>query len=326
MSSQADRLWFNGNLVRQFTRPNRFARTMVFLAGGQEAYNDSGDLVDRQLQAYASFTFHNYWDVSGFLIHQPSRMDDQKTRGGPVVGRAARNNVFVNLNTDMRKALVLSANPYFGCGDGVCWGGASLQLTVKPASNVSLSFGPSYGVDNTADQYVTTVADPAATAMYGNRYVFALLRQHTLAVDTRLAVTFTPTLTLELYLQPLIASGAYTRFSEYAAPRSRHRLQYGVDAGTIAPTASGYTVDPDGPGGAQPFAIGNPDFNYRSLRGNAVVRWEFRPGSTLFLVWTQSREDTAPAGDFQMGRDLRGLAGARPTNIFLVKMSYWLGL
>jgi hypothetical protein len=325
-SSQTDRIWMNGNVLRQFTAPNRFARQMVFIAGGQQAYNYSGDLVDRQLQTYVGFTFHNYWEVNGFFIYQPPRVDDQKTRGGPVVGRAERTNLFANINTDSRKPFVLSAGPYFGCGDGVCWGGTSLQLTVKPASNVSLSFGPSYGVDNTADQYVATVADAAATAMFGNRYVFAQLRQHTLAMDTRLSVTFTPTLTLELYVQPLIASGAYSRFSEYPAPRSRQRLVYGVGAGTITPTASGYTIDPDGPGGAQSFAIGNPDFNYRSLRGNAVVRWEFRPGSTLFLVWTQSREDSAPIGDFQLGRDLRGLAGTRPTNIFLVKMSYWLGL
>ncbi len=76
------------------------------------------------------------------------------------------------------------------------------------------------------------------------------------------------------------------------------------------------------------MTVGNPDFNFRSLRGNAVVRWEFHPGSTLFLVWTQSRSANAETGvgDFQLGRDLRGLVGAPPENIFLVKMSYWLGL
>jgi hypothetical protein len=99
-----------------------------------------------------------------------------------------------------------------------------------------------------------------------------------------------------------------------------------VDRGTIAVAGGTYTVDPDGPGGAQPFTFSNPDFNFRSLRGNAVVRWEFHPGSTIYLVWTQSRSDNADVGDFQLGRDLRGLIGAPPENIFLVKMSYWLGL
>ena len=109
-------------------------------------------------------------------------------------------------------------------------------------------------------------------------------------------------------------------------PRSLERTTYGVNGGTISATVAGYTIDPDGTGPAAPFDIGNPNFNYRSLRGNAVVRWEFRPGSTLFLVWTQSREDMASVDDFEIRRDLRGLLGTRPTNIFLVKMSYWLGL
>jgi hypothetical protein len=208
---------------------------------------------------------------------------------------------------------------------------------VRPVPNVSLSFGPSWEDDHIRSQYVTTVTDPTATAMYGARYVFAFLRQKTLAMDTRLAVTFTPNLTLELYLQPLVASGAYSAFHEFDRPRSLARSTYGVDRGAIDTTysatvprhVSGYVIYPDGRGGpAAPDSISNPDFNFRSLRGNAVIRWEFHPGSTIYLVWTQSRTANAPegVGDFQLGRDLRGLVGAPPENIFLVKLSYWLGI
>jgi hypothetical protein len=326
-TSQADRIWVNGNVGRVFTRPNRFARQMVFLAGGQQAYNFSGDLVDRQLQAYASFTFHNYWDVTAFVIFSPRRMDDQATRGGPVVERAGGFNTFLQVNTDSRKAISLGTQPIYGCRDGVCWASANLSATLRPASNVSLSVGPMFSDDRTGSWWVASVADPSATAMFGQRYVFGRLRQRTFAMETRLNVTFTPTLSLELFLQPLIASASYTRFHEYDRPRSLQRTTYGVNGGAIAPVAGGYRIDPDGPGGAaQPFTIGNPDFNYRALRGNAVVRWEFRPGSTLFLVWTQSREDVAPESDFALGRDVRGLLGTKPTNIFLVKMSYWMGM
>ena len=325
-TSQADRIWMNGSVGRQFTRPNRFARQMAFLAGGQQAYNFFGDLVDRQLEAYASFTFHNYWNVTGFVIVSPPRVDDQATRGGPVIGRAGGFNTFLQLNTDSRKAISFGSQPVFGCRDGVCWASANLSATLRPASNVSVSFGPAFNDDRTGSWYVTSVADPTATAMFGRRYVFGQLRQRMFSMETRVNVTFTPTLSLELFLQPLIASASYSKLHEYDRPRSLERTTYGVNGGTISATATGYTIDPDGTGPAAPFSIGNPDFNYRSLRGNAVVRWEFRPGSTLFLVWTQSREDNAPVGDFQMGRDLRGLAGAKPTNIFLAKMSYWLGL
>jgi len=74
------------------------------------------------------------------------------------------------------------------------------------------------------------------------------------------------------------------------------------------------------------ISIANPDFNYRSLRGNAVFRWEYRPGSTLFIVWQQSREDTAPYGDFNLGRDRAALFSAHPDNIFQIKLNYWLSL
>jgi len=69
----------------------------------------------------------------------------------------------------------------------------------------------------------------------------------------------------------------------------------------------------------------NPDFNLRSLRGNAVVRWEYRPGSTIFFVWQQQREASAPVGDFALARDRRALFRAHPDNVFLVKVNYWLG-
>jgi len=325
-SSQADRIWMNGNVVRQVTKPNRFARSMWFSLGGQTAFNYSGDRIDGQVNSYAQLTFLNYWMVTAMNIIRPRKLDDQLTRGGPVVERAAQTFWDLMVMSDTREALLFSVEPNVGCGDGYCTWAFSASMTVRPASNLSLSLGPTWEDDHIRSQYVTTVADPTATAMYGNRYVFAFLRQKTLAMDTRLAVTFTPNLTLELYLQPLVASGAYSAFHEFDRPRSLARSTYGVDRGTIAVAGGTYTVDPDGPGGAQPFTFSNPDFNFRSLRGNAVVRWEFHPGSTIYLVWTQSRSDNADVGDFQLGRDLRGLIGAPPENIFLVKMSYWLGL
>ena len=273
-----------------------------------------------------SFTFHNYWDATGFVILSPPRLDDQATRGGPVVGRAGGFNTFLQVSTDRRKPLAFGSQPVFGCRDGVCWISANLSATLRPASNVSVSVGPSFTDDRTGSWYVTSVGDPTATAMFGRRYIFGQLRQRSFAMETRLNVTVSPTLTLELFLQPLISSASYSRFHEYDRPRSLQRTTYGANAGTIAAVAGGYTIDPDGGGPAASFTIADPDFNFRSLRGNAVVRWEFQPGSTLFLVWTQSREDVAAVNDFEFGRDLRGLVGTKPTNVFLVKMSYWLGI
>ena len=86
-----------------------------------------------------------------------------------------------------------------------------------------------------------------------------------------------------------------------------------------------YTIDPDAGGPSSPFTLDNPDFNFRSLRGTAVVRWEYRPGSTLFLVWNQSRSDAVSAGDFDFTRDRQALFNARPDNVFVVKANFYLG-
>jgi hypothetical protein len=115
-------------------------------------------------------------------------------------------------------------------------------------------------------------------------------------------------------------------------PRSLDYAVYGKSgASTITEQQSpgssdveSYQVDPDGSGPASSFAIDNPDFRVHSLRGNAVVRWEYRPGSALFFVWQQSRSGFQPyEGDFSPGRDVRDIFG-RPSNVFLVKATYWL--
>ncbi len=85
-------------------------------------------------------------------------------------------------------------------------------------------------------------------------------------------------------------------------------------------------VDPDGAGPAAEFSFNDPDFNFRSLRGNLVFRWEYLPGSTLFLVWTQDRNSELARGDFDLGRDVGDLFDLESDNIFLVKLTYWLGI
>lgn len=84
-------------------------------------------------------------------------------------------------------------------------------------------------------------------------------------------------------------------------------------------------MDPDGPGPAPGFQIDNPDFSVRSLRGNAVLRWEYRPGSAIFVVWQQQRSDFVRDGDFDFGRDVGAIFRAPATNVFLIKASYWIG-
>ncbi|MGD0782721.1 MAG: DUF5916 domain-containing protein [Candidatus Aminicenantales bacterium] len=193
-------------------------------------------------------------------------------------------------------------------------------------SNVSLSVGPQYIYQTTQTQWVGNFTDPLMTATYGSRYVFGHIKQQVASAEIRLNWTFTPRLSLQVYLQPFIGVGHYDAFKELARPREYAYNLYGQGASTIDYSDGVYTVDPDGAGPAAPFSFANPDFNMKSLRGTVVLRWEYRPGSLLYLVWTQNRADYANPGDFQFRRDMANLLTAPGDNIFMLKFSYCWGL
>jgi hypothetical protein len=173
-------------------------------------------------------------------------------------------------------------------------------------------------------QYLGSVADPTATRTYGRRYLFSGLDQVTLALEGRLNWTFRPGLSLEAYIQPFLASAAFDGVRELQAPRTFSFLRYGQDAGTLTRDGTELIIDPDGSGPAQAFRIEDEDFNERSLRGSAVLRWEWRPGSTLFVVWQHQRSDYVRMSGLSVGRDLNALLRAPPQNVLVIKASYWL--
>jgi len=326
-----DFIWMSGNILPQWTKPTTWYRQLLFIAGGQQQYNFEGDLTDRQMQLYGQIQPLNYWNISSFWIHRPGIFDDRLTRGGPVVRRPGRDDWFLNVNTDSRRQIVLAANGQVGCnGERYCNKSFALQVQFRPSSSVQLSLGPSWSRSANGAQYVQTVADSFATAFYGHRYVFSQLVDKTLAMETRLNVTFSPVLTLELYVQPLIESDAFSGYREFAGPRQVRKLVYGVDVGTDSVPAGApqqHWIDPDGPSGPSPkFLITDPSSTLRSLRGNAVLRWEYRPGSTLFVVWTRSGSSQLSRSTIDLGTDAGALFEGPSSNVFLVKVNYWLGL
>jgi uncharacterized protein DUF5916/cellulose/xylan binding protein with CBM9 domain len=329
--SRADYWWTSANIFRQWTKPTTWYRQAYFIVGGQQQYNFDWDLTDRQGQVFGEVVLSNYWDVNGFWIARPSVFDDRLTRGGPVQKRPGVNFWQVSVNSDRRKSVVVRGNgSYDRTSEGTSDWSTGVDVQLRPASNISLSFGPSYSHDFTGYQFVAVIPDPTAVAYGGQRYVFSDLAQNTLSLDTRFNVTFTPNLTFELFIQPLIASGDYSRYKEFVAPRVLRKVTYGEDVGTVAVVPrtgrpDSIAIDPDGGGPAQAFSIDDPSFVFRALRGNAVLRWEYRPGSTLFLVWTRSSESALSRGTIDFGPDAQALFRGPAENIFLLKMNFWLG-
>ena len=331
-NTRSDYVWSNTNLALSFAKPTKLYRNYFVVAGTQRTYNFDGDRTDTQFHVGLFGQLLNYWGVNFFGIRRTDAEDDQLLRGGPVVIRPGSWFFNTNINSDSRKqvSLNLGANASRGDLGNQSWG-INLGVNLRAASNLTLSFSPSYSLSKGAVQYVTSRTDATDAAFYGTRYILSDLRQKTAGFDTRLNLTLRPTLTFELYAQPFISSVHYRRFKEFAAPRSAQLLVFGEDVGsvTVQHGAEGniesYTIDPDGAGPAAEIQLTNPDFVLRSLRGNAVLRWEYRPGSTLFLVWTRTSSDFgAGVSNFNLSRDTEALIGARADNIFLVKVNFWL--
>jgi len=327
----SDYVWTNANILRLWTKRSSWYQSMAAIIGAQQQSNYEGNRNGAQLHQFWEMQTHSFWNFNQFFIHRPSVLDDRALRGGPLVGTPRSDFVDLNISSDRRHAVVgeLEANYYWDE-----WGGTNpginVSATYRPAPNVGITFGPSWSRLNGNAQYLDAITDPTATTFYGTRYVFGGSTQTQVGLDTRVSWTFNPRMTLELYAQPFFASGHFFDFNEYVAPRHSRRSVYGRDQGTISTTkgASGlvteYTIDPDGAGPAASFVLPNPDFTDRSLRGNAVFRWEYRPGSLLYVAWTQSRFIEDPFGDLRFAREREALFGTKPDNIFLIKASYWL--
>jgi hypothetical protein len=321
----------------QWAKPGKIFLYSLLAGGLFRSYDFDGNKIwDGGLVLFQG-QLRNFWQFETMFAYNPDTISKSLTRGGPLAVMPWGYQFNLSVTTDSRRPVVFEfqGTTYQRPEAMTEWEG-QLSARWKPGSNISLSLGPTFGYTRNDTQWVQRVDDPLMTATFGDRYVFGRIDQHVLGAEFRVDWTFTPKLTLQAYLQPFLAVGHYDMFKELAAPKSFSYNLYGEGAwgdgagggpngSTISYDAESdaYTVDPDGAAGeAAPFTIGNPDFNYKSLRGTVVLRWEYRPGSLLYFVWTQNRADYAHPGDLQMWRDLGDLFAAPGDNIFLLKVSY----
>ncbi|HEU4748852.1 MAG TPA: DUF5916 domain-containing protein, partial [Gemmatimonadaceae bacterium] len=303
------------------SRPSGIFRRRSAYFNGLNEHNYGWENISNRLFAGANATFMNYWSADFNLqTSLAGTVDDRLTRGGPAADRPGFSSFNFEIESDPRTRAVFEIGAFVQRGRAENAAGIFSEFELKPAPHWDVSLEPSFSRSNSAAQYLLRLEDPAATNTFGQRYVFAQLDQTVLAIDTRVNYTFTPGLSLQVFMQPFIATGDYGPPKEFARPGAFEFLEYGRDIGEIA---NGRVYPTGQASGGPSFELPAPDFNVRSLRGNAVARWEWRPGSTLYLAWQQTREDFEPIGDFGFGRDLGALFSTSPDNIFLVKVSYW---
>jgi hypothetical protein len=307
----------------KWTEPTDFYRYIEVGGAVFRSYDFDENIIWEGVFLFGSFEFLNYYSIYWNTAYNPQTVNNRRTRGGPLTLNPPGYQLSLHTSSDHRKDLVLEAGAFTYQSDWSRGWEVSTEVRWRPSSNISVSVEPELERNKENSQWVDSFDDPTATATFGKRYVFAELNQTTISASIRLNWTFTPHLSLQLYAQPLISSGDYHNFKELARPKTYDFNVYDGAASTISLQDEEYEVDPDGPGPADSFTFDDPDFNLISLRGNAVLRWEYQPGSTIYFVWTQSRFDEEVFGDFQFNRSMRRLWSTTPDNIFMIKLTYW---
>lgn len=314
-----------------WTEPDGLFRRKELGGGFGQSYDYENNLVHRVLVHFGFVQFMNYYSINWNLAVNPNEtISNRRTRGGPLTINKPGYETNFFLNSDYSKDIVAEASTNTYNSDHTDYKSFSFWVQYRPAQNITLSIGPRYEKEiqklqwfNESVQY-----EPLAKATFGNQYIFGELDYQSVSANIRLNWTLTPTLSLQLYLQPLISSGSYANFKELLKPKSDEYLLYGTNGSTISyiDSTSQYLFDSDGSGPVPSKKFSNPNFNSKSLRGNAVLRWEYLPGSVLYLVWTQSRNDEENIGNLQFNRSVDRLISANADNIFLVKLSYYFNM
>jgi hypothetical protein len=289
-------------------------------------WNFSGNLLSTHTNMNFNSQFKNRWRLNGNFNRQSENISTTLLRGGPAMILPGSQSFNLNIGSDPSKKLSFFVGNYHGSGDVKSSSGHEYyaSINLRPLNSISVSFEPGYGIQKSEMQYVNTLQEN------GNPlYLFGILDQKTLSFTFRINYTVNPELSLEYYAQPFISAGKYSAFkkvTDVQANTFRERYyNFTTDEISYNATNNGYSVDMNNDNNDD-FSFGNPDFNFRQFRSNLVVRWEYLPGSTVYLVWSQGRTSSDSNGMFSYGSDMKDLFKITPHDVFLLKFSYWFAM
>jgi len=303
--SQADQQSLYSYLSIRSAQPKHFYRRASAQVSLYNQFNIEGMPTFQVPEILAEATFRNSSSFSADLWRDNAGKVycDRCARGGPALRLSPATNLLINWAGDPRAMLQRSFAAIYTTGDA---GRSQLwrvrpYLTLRAASNISVELGARYQKNEDNTQFYGNTG-PVGGA--DTHYLFAHLDQHLLSFQTRFSITATPNLSLQFYGEPFVTTGRYSNVRELDSPRARD----------YADRFKPYELNGDAGG-----------FNEKEFHSNMVLRWEYRPGSSLFVVWSQGRlQDDRHLGTFAPGRDYTDLFSARPDNTLLVKASYWI--
>jgi hypothetical protein len=311
----------------KWLEPGEIFQTISLNTAYMTNHNFAGDKLSEMMFFMGFARFSNFWMANVIAGIGPRTLSDQALRGGPLVTSPASMSSHAFVRTDSRKPIIFElGGNYEQSEKGSYSFRMSPEIELNLGTRLRLEFEPGYSKQIQIAQYIDSFDDDTAINMLGCRHIVAQMDRKTVSAEFRIDYTFTPKLSFQAYFQPYMTVGSYLRFKEFVKPESYDFVEYGKDGGIeiTKDGDDGYELYPNGIDGNS-FYIDNPDFNYKALVGSAVLRWEFRPGSTLYLVWTRNGTDTQNPGIFNFNRDIKDLFRADADNVFALKVTYWFG-
>ncbi|HEX2091626.1 MAG TPA: DUF5916 domain-containing protein [Longimicrobiaceae bacterium] len=327
----ADDIWNFLSLTYRETRPGKLVRNYRVSVTREDGWNFGGVRTWGSTRLDGGITWKNFWQtVFSSWIDGRANSEDL-TRGGPLAGLPRYPYFQIRMANSSAATTRVRASTSYGkseLGHQTYSFGAGITHRPHPAWQFSLD--PYYERTVDPQQYIGRIGGRSGpTATYGDRYIFSTVERSTVSAQLRLDYTIAPDLSLGLYAEPFAASGRFYDHGELPEPRSRDLSIYGTSGTTVTrpqgekgPYRVIYGPDPL----RDYFQIRYRDFNVRSFRSNAVLRWEWRPGSTLFLVWQQDRYDELDQGRLVDPRSLWDTFSAAGDNILALKATYWIPL
>lgn len=288
-------------------------------------WNFGGELTGPGGNINAHTQLKNYWNFHWGVNINGEGLSSAELRGGPALKVTGTKNMWFAFGSNDQKRLtgeaqfmVLGGNEnnskkMFDCG---------ISFGYRPSKNLKITLSPNFNKNNDELQYVTQQD-------YSNKtdYVFARIHQKTLSASLRINYIITPNLSIQYWGQPFLASGKYTEFKRITNSRANRYTDRFALLGNneLGYNAADEIYQVSDLAGNQLYTFDQPDFNFKEFLSNMVVRWEYLPGSTIYLVWSQNRNQSVSNGSFHFRDDLTDLFDKKPYNVFLVKMSFRLG-
>jgi hypothetical protein len=310
-------------LQRRWQQPGKVFRSFYLNFNQWSVFNFGWDREALGGNVNMHFTLLNYWNGGMGVNGEFEGFSTASLRGGPGIIRPGNWNVWFHFNSDFRKPVRSGVGGHiWRSPESGSWSwGVNQHLSWRVAGNLDFTAAPGFSKELNTWQYLCT-----EDVLGETQYIFGGIRRTTANMTFRGNLTFSPNLSLQLYMQPFIATGAYESYNRVVDPTGAtwaDRMvsfaddQVSTDEGDVI-----LDIDRDG---TTDVNLGNPDFTYLSLRSNAVLRWEYLPGSTVFLVWQHGRSESNDQGRFNLRNGVSDLFDAEGMNTFLVKVNYWLG-